>query len=43
MGYSAFNRFVVDAKQRESTAAPIELVFIRSGIANWKLTSARIP
>jgi hypothetical protein len=43
MGYSALSRFILDVKQRGSNDSPAELVFTRSGIANWKLSSARLP
>ena len=41
MGYSAFSRFVVEAKQSGSTGSPLQLIFVRSGIADWRLTSVR--
>ncbi|HEX4340047.1 MAG TPA: DUF2939 domain-containing protein [Polyangiaceae bacterium] len=43
MGYSAFSRFVVEAKRQGSTDAPIQLIFTRSGLATWRLTSLRDP
>jgi hypothetical protein len=43
MGYSAFSRFVVEAKRQGSTDAPIQLIFTRSGFAGWRLTSLRDP
>ena len=41
MGYSALSRFVVEARGRESTDPPIQLIFTRSGFATWRLTSVR--
>src|SRR5262249_8370315 len=43
MGYSTLNRFIVDAKQRGTSEPPVQLVFTRSGLATWTLTSARLP
>jgi hypothetical protein len=43
MGYSSFDHFIVDAKQKSTTDPPIELLFTRSGLATWKLTSVRLP
>ena len=43
MGYSSLRRFVVDVKQRGASDPPVELVFVRSGLASWKLSSAHIP
>ncbi|HVW30480.1 MAG TPA: DUF2939 domain-containing protein [Polyangiaceae bacterium] len=43
MGYSAFNRFVVEVRGKGSTDPPIQLIFTRSGLATWLLTSLRDP
>ena len=41
MGYSAFSRFVVEARRPGSSDSPLQLIFVRSGIADWRLTSVR--
>lgn len=41
MGYSAFSRFVVEARRPGSSDAPLQLIFVRNGIADWRLTSVR--
>jgi hypothetical protein len=41
MGYSAFSRFVVEARRAGSNDSPLQLIFARSGIADWRLTSVR--
>jgi hypothetical protein len=41
MGYSAFSRFVVEAKRSGSDGSPLQLIFARSGITDWRLTSVR--
>lgn len=43
MGYSALNRFVVEARSQGSSEPPIQLIFTRSGLASWRLTSLRDP
>jgi hypothetical protein len=43
MGYSALNRFVVEARGQGTSDPPIQLIFTRSGLANWRLTSLRDP
>jgi hypothetical protein len=43
MGYSALSRFVVDARAQGTTDPPIQLIFTRSGLASWRLTSLRDP
>ena len=43
MGYSALNRFVVEARAKDSTSPPVQLIFTRSGFASWRLTSVRDP
>ncbi len=43
MGYSALNRFVVEARRPGATDPPIQLIFTRSGFAGWRLTSLRDP
>ena len=41
MGYSAFSRFVVEARRPGASGSPLQLIFARSGIADWRLTSVR--
>lgn len=41
MGYSAFSRFVVEAKRSGGTGSPLQLIFVRSGIADWRLSGVR--
>lgn len=43
MGYSALNRFVVEARGQGTSDPPIQLIFTRSGLATWRLTSLRDP
>ena len=41
MGYSAFSRFVVEARRPGAGGSPLQLIFARSGMADWRLTSVR--
>ena len=41
MGYSAFSRFVVEARRPGGSGSPLQLIFARSGISDWRLTSVR--
>lgn len=42
MSYESFNRFVVAIRQKGSFDDPIELMYIRHGIASWKLSAVRL-
>ena len=43
MSYETLNRFVVAARRKGSSEAPMSLVFTRDGLFSWKLSAIRLP
>ncbi|MFO7542254.1 MAG: DUF2939 domain-containing protein [Thiobacillus sp.] len=43
MAYESFDRFVVTVKKKDTTEAPLGLVFNREGMFSWKLSALRLP
>ncbi len=41
--YESFNRFVVVASRKDAPNEPVQLVFNRHGLFDWKLSSVRLP
>jgi hypothetical protein len=43
MNYEGVNRFVVKVRKKGTGEPPVQLVFTRSGLFSWRLSSVRLP